>query len=279
MIFLARGERAGPLMVLGSIVTVQTGTVLGKGMFGAVGPAGVVVLRLCFAAVLLLAVWRPKPPERRSYGLIAALGVAIAGMHLLYPAMERLPVGISATVQYLGPLTLALAASRRLMDVGWALLAGLGVFLVQGGGAGGVSWLGIALALGSGVAMAAYLVLNKRGGDGSVLAWAVVFAALLVLPLGPIAAGGELLRPEILLAGAGVALVSAVIPWSLDMAALRRLPERVVAVMVSLEPGVGALAGLILLGEHLAWTQWTAVACVSIAAAGAVTTAHQSSYP
>lgn len=136
--------------------------------------------------------------------------------------------------------------------------------------------VGVAFALTSGAFMATYLVLNKRAGarraDGSDLTWAVVFAAVLVLPLGPAFDGRALFRGDVLLAGAGTALVSAVVPWSLDQAALRRLPERVVAVMVSLEPAAGAVAGLLVLGEHLSSPQWFAVACVSAASAGAVVT-------
>jgi inner membrane transporter RhtA len=237
----------------------------------------VVTLRLAFAAAFLLLLWRPPLPERRTLPLVAALGTAIAGMQFIYPAMELLPIGIASTVQFLGPLGLALAGWRRPADLLWAALAGVGILLIYSPGGGVPSPAGVAFALASGGFMAAYLVLNKRAGahagDGSVLTWAVVFAAALTLPLGPMTAGTELLRPDILLIGAGTALVSAVIPWSLDLAALRRLPERVLAVMVSLEPAAAALAGLVLLAEHLSWSQWVAIGCVSVASAGVVITA------
>lgn len=259
-----------PLLILGSVVSIQAGQACGKAMFGLAGASGVVTLRLTFAALVLL-VRRPAPPRRDSLGLVAALGTAIAGMHLIYPAMERLPVGVASTLQFLGPLTLALVKARRPADLMWAVLAGTGVFLIYGPSGSPVPVAGIAFALASGACMAAYLVLNKRAGvlDGAPLTWAVVFAAVLVLPLAPLA-GDALLRPGVLLAGLGVALLSAVVPWSLDMAALRRLPDRVVAVMVSLEPAAGALAGLVLLGEHLAWPCWLAIGCVSAASAGTV---------
>ncbi|MFC6882954.1 MULTISPECIES: EamA family transporter [Actinomadura] len=264
-----------PVLVLGSVVTVQFGQALGKGLFGAAGVAGVVSLRLAFAALLLLLLWRPRWPGRASAGLVAALGAAIAGMHLIYPAIERLPVGVASTVQFLGPLGLALARSRRAADVGWAALAAAGVVLINGPG-GVTSVSGVLLALGSGAFMALYLVLNKRAGarsaDGSTLAWAVAFAALLALPFGAFGGGTRLLHPGLLAAGAGVALLSAAVPWSLDLAALRRLPERVLAVMVSLEPAAAAIAGIVLLDERLSWTQWAAVGCVSAASAGAVLT-------
>ncbi|WUI04027.1 EamA family transporter [Spirillospora sp. NBC_00431] len=268
------GRRRVPALalVLGSVVSVQAGMACGKGLFATVGPAGVVALRLGFAALVLLLLWRPRPPRGESFGLVAALGTAIAGMHLIFPAMERLPVGVASALQYLGPLTLALLRARRRRDLLWAAVAGAGVLLLHGPAGGSLSLSGAAFALGSGACMAAYLVLNKRAGasaaDGAPLAWAVAFAALLTLPLAPLA-GRELTRPGPLAAGLGIAVLSAVIPWSLDMAALRRLPDGVVAVLVSLEPAAGAVAGLVLLGEHLTWTGWTAIGCVCIACAGA----------
>ncbi|MFD0903911.1 EamA family transporter [Actinomadura sediminis] len=260
----------GPVLLLGSVVTVQAGMACGKAMFAVAGTAGVIVLRLGFAALVLLLLRRPRLPDRAALGTVAALGVAIAGMHLIYPALERLPVGVASTLQFLGPLTLALARARRPLDLLWAALAGTGVLLIYRPFGDPVSASGAAFALGSGACMAAYLVLNRRAGalTGAPLAWGVAVAALLVLPLAPLAEGA-VLHPGVLAAGLGVALLSAVVPWSLDQAALRRMPERVAAVMVSLEPAAAALAGLALLGEHLGWTGWLAVACVSAASAGA----------
>ncbi|QKG24401.1 EamA family transporter [Actinomadura verrucosospora] len=269
-------ERAGrsatvpaPLLMLGSVASIQAGQACGKGMFAIAGTAGVVVLRLGFAAAVLLAL-RCPPLPRGSAGLAVALGAAMAGMHLIYPAMQRLPVGVASAFQFLDPLTLALATARRPADLLWAALAGAGVFLMDVPGGAHVSASGAVLAVASGACMAAYLVLNKRAGarPGSTLTWGVVIAAGLVLPLAP-AAGGALLSPGVLAAGLGLAVLSAAVPWSLDQAALRRLPERTVAVMVSLEPAAGAVAGLVLLGEHLAWTQWLAIGCVCAASAGA----------
>ncbi|XRQ14594.1 EamA family transporter [Actinomadura welshii] len=266
------GPRRGPapLLVLGSVASIQAGQACGKAMFPAAGVGGVVTLRLVFAALVLLLLRRPRPPRRDSLALVTALGGAIAGMQLIYPAMERLPVGAASALQFLGPLTLALVQARRPADLLWAALAGTGVLLLYGPSGTALPAAGVALALASGACMAAYLVLNKRAGalGGPALAWAVVVAAVLVLPLAPVA-GGVPARPDVLLAGLGVAVLSAVVPWSLDMAALRRLPERVVAVMVSLEPAAGAVAGLALLGEHLTLPGWAAIGCVSAASAGA----------
>ncbi|TDC76780.1 EamA family transporter [Actinomadura sp. 7K507] len=258
-----------PLLVLGSVVSIQAGQACGKAMFPAAGVAGVVTLRLAFAALVILLLHRPRLPGRDSLAPIAALGAAIAGMQLIYPAMERLPVGVASTLQFLGPLTLALVQARRPADLLWAALAGTGVLMLTGPSGSSLPAAGIVLALASGACMAAYLVLNKRAGalGGSPLTWAVVVAALLIVPLAPVT-GGVPTRPDVLLAGLGVAVLSAVVPWSLDMAALRRLPERVVAVMVSLEPAAGAVAGLVVLDEHLTLSRWAAIGCVSAASAG-----------
>ncbi|MEV5830616.1 EamA family transporter [Spirillospora sp. NPDC052242] len=266
---VSKPDIPGPVLLLGSVVTVQAGLACGKAMFAIAGTAGVIVLRLGFAALVLLLLRRPRPPDRASRGTVAALGAAIAGMHLIYPALERLPVGVASTLQFLGPLTLALVRARRPLDLLWAALAGTGVLLIYRPFGDPVPAAGAAFALGSGACMAAYLVLTRRAGalPGAPLAWGVAVAALLVLPLAPLAEGA-VLRPGVLAAGLGVALLSAVVPWSLDRAALRRVPEQAAAVMVSLEPAAAALAGLVLLGERLGPAAWLAVACVSAASAG-----------
>ncbi len=265
-----------PLLVVGSVISVQTGQAFGKQMFAITDPAGVVALRLGFAAVILALLWRPRlPAGRGSLGLIVALGTAIAGMNLIYPALTRLPLGVAATLQFLGPFTVALAGSRRLRDLPWAALAGLGVFLFYGPGELS-SLTGVALALLSGAAMGGYVVLNKRAGartrDGSFLTWAVIWAALICLPIGIVNTGESLLRPQVLATGAGMAALSAVVPYSLDLAALRRLPSRVVAVLESLEPVAAGMAGLLLLGEQLHTSQWLAIGCITAASIGATLT-------
>jgi inner membrane transporter RhtA len=261
-----------PLLVLASVVSVQVGQAFGKQAFALLEPAGVVTLRLGLAALVLLAVLRPRPPtDLRTFGLAAALGTAIAGMNLVYPAMRYLPLGVATSLLLLGPLTVALAGSRRPLDAAWALLAGAGVFLIGGGG-GPLPAAGVLLALGAGAAMGCYLLLGRRAGtaDGGILALAVAWAALVTLPFGVAASGAGLLHPPALALGLLVAVLSAVLPYSLDLAALRRLPPRTVGVLQSLEPVVGALAGLVLLGELLDAQQWVAVGCITAASAGAV---------
>jgi threonine/homoserine efflux transporter RhtA len=268
------------LLVLGSVVSVQVGQAVGKQMFAVLEPAGVVTVRLGLAALVLLAFWRPRlPTDARSIGLVVAFGTAIAGMNLVYPAMQHLPLGVATSLQLLGPLAVAVAGSRRPLDVGWALLACAGVLLIcrpTDGGALPVT--GVLLALGSGASMGLYLLLSRRAGaasgTGSTLALAVAWAAVVSLPFGIPASGGAVLDPHVLAVGLGVAVLSAVLPYSLDLAALRRLPPRTVGVLESLEPVVGALAGLVLLAEVLGTAQWLAVGCVTAASAGAVATAR-----
>jgi threonine/homoserine efflux transporter RhtA len=267
-----------PLLVLGSVVSVQVGQALGKRAFDLLEPAGVVTLRLGLAAVVLLAVLRPRPPvDLRALGLVVAFGTAIAGMNLVYPAMQHLPLGVAMSLVLLGPLAVALAGSRRTLDATWAMVAGLGVFLI-GGGAGPLPVTGVLLALGAGASMGTYLLLSRRAGtaDPGTLALAVTWAAAVSLPFGITASGADLLRPSVLAVGFAVAVLSAVLPYSLDLAALRRLPPRTVGVLQSLEPVVGALAGLVLLAELLDARQWVAIGCVTAASAGAVATARRS---
>ncbi|MGP3975131.1 EamA family transporter [Streptomyces sp. 8N114] len=267
-----------PLLVLGSVVSVQTGQALGKGLFDAAGgPLGVVTLRLGLAALVLLALWRPRPPtDRRTLLLVVAFGTAIAGMNLSYLAMAHLPLGVAMTIQLAGPITVSLLMSRRWTDAGCGLLAAAGIALFALPGTGGrpLSPVGLAWAVASALSMGAYLLLSRRAGarmtGGGPLALAVCWAAVLTLPFGPAQAGERLAEPHVLLAGLGVALLSAAAPYSLELAALRRLPARVVGVLQSLEPVAAGCAGLLLLGEHLSAAQWLAVGCITVASTGAV---------
>lgn len=265
-----------PLLVLGSVLCVQFGQAFGRQLFDAADPLGVASLRLSMAALVLMLLSRPRlPSDGRTLGIVVAFGSAIAGMSLVYPAMQYLPLGVVTGLQLLGPLTVALIASRRLIDLLWALLASVGVVLFYTPGAPQQSAIGACFALASGVAMGSYLLLSRRTGnraaDGSLLALAVTLAALLTLPIGIAESGPDLLQPDLLLAATGVAVLSAVIPYSLDLAALRVLPPRTVGILESLEPAVAALAGILLLGQDLATNQWLALTCITIACTGATT--------
>ncbi|MGH4031134.1 EamA family transporter [Actinomycetota bacterium Odt1-20B] len=269
-----------PLLVLGSVISVQTGQALGKHLMDAVGgPLGAVGSRLLLAAVMLLVLWRPRhvPRERGSRVLIVALGTAIAGMNLVYVAMDHLPLGVAMTIQLTGPQVVAVLASRRAPDAAWALLAAAGIvcFLLPGSSAANsLSLTGLLFAMASAVSMGGYLVLSRHTGarmsGGQPLALAVLWAALLTLPFALADSGTSLIRPPALLLGLAVALLSAALPYSLELTALRRLPVRVVGVLQSLEPVAAAVAGLLLLHEQLTPLQWLGIGLISGASAGTV---------
>lgn len=264
-----------PMLVLGSVVCIQVSQAFGKQMFAFIGPMGVASLRLTIAAAILLLWWRPSlSMDRQSWFLIMAFGTTIAGMNLIYPALVYLPLGMATSLQLLGPLVVALVGSLRIRDFLWSGLAIAGVALFYLPNNVVFSLPGLLFALASAISMGAYLLLSRRAGarshDGSMLALAVAWAALLTLPFGINESGAELLNPKLLAAGLGLAILSAVIPYSLDQAALRRIPPRLVGILESLEPVAGALAGLLILSESLALPQWIAVACITLASAGAV---------
>jgi inner membrane transporter RhtA len=193
----------------------------------------------------------------------------------IYEAMDRIPLGVAVTFEVMGPLGLAVALSRRPLDLLWVLLAALGILGLTGPAGGSLDPAGVAFALAAGALWAAYILLSQRTGalfpGGSGLAVAMVVGALLVAPFGIADAGSELLRPELLGAMLVVAVASSVLPYSIELEALRRLPQRVFGVLMSLDPAVAALAGLVVLGQHLALRDWIAICLVVIACAGAST--------
>ena len=274
----SRSRRFAAGLVLGSTISVQAGAALATTLFDEVGPEGAVLLRTLTAAVVLIAISRPRldgvAPERRR--LAALFGISLAGMNLcFYEALDRLPLGIAVTFEFTGPLAVALTGSRRAVDVVWAALAAVGIILLSGaGGGGGVDALGAGFGLAAGAFWAAYIVIGARvgrafaGGEG--LAIAMGLSALLLLPFGVAGGGRDLLLPALLATGVGVGLLSSVIPYSLELEALRRLPERVFGVLMSLEPAVAALIGFITLGQDLAAVELLAIGCVVVASAGAL---------
>ncbi|RFU20707.1 EamA family transporter [Geodermatophilus marinus] len=269
-----RGGAVG--MVLGGILSVQFGGALAATMFDRAGPAGMVTLRLCGAALVLLLVVRPRlrGRSRADWAVIAAFGLSLAAMNgLFYEALARMPIGAAVTVEFLGPLGLAAVLSRRLQHLGWVLMAAAGVFLLGYGSLTGLDPAGVVLALGAGVCWAGYILLSAETGRRSTgldgLALASAAAAVLVLPVGLTAAGPALVRPDVLLVGLTVALLSSVVPYALELTALRALPSRVFGVLMSLEPAAAALAGLLVLGQVLTPVQLFAVGLVVSASIGA----------
>ena len=265
--------------VVAGIVSAQVGAAVAKYLFAALGPAATVSLRTAFAALVLLLVWRPRLRGRTRADLLAvlALGVTMAGMSLsFYPALERIPLGVAMTLSFAGPLGIALVGSRRRLDFLWGVLAVAGILVLSPIG-GTVDPLGGALALLGGAFWATSILLSARigrtipGGGGLALAMAV--AAIATLPFGVAAGERVAADPRLLLAALGVGLLSSVVPFSLELEALRRIPVRVFGVLMSLEPAIAALVGLVLLGEALGMREMAAIGLVVTASVGATKTA------
>jgi inner membrane transporter RhtA len=267
--------------VVAAIVSAQVGASAAKYLFPALGPAATVSLRTAFAALVLLAVWRPHLRGRPRADLLAALalGVTLAGLSLsFYAALERIPLGVAMTLEFAGPLGIALVGSRRRLDLLWGVLAVAGILVLSPIG-GTVDPLGGALALLGGAFWAAYILLSARigrsipGGGGLALAMAV--AAIATLPFGLAAGERAVADPRLLLAALGVGLLSSVVPLSLELEALRHIPVRVFGVLMSLEPAIAALVGLVLLGEALGMREMAAIGLVVTASVGATRTAER----
>lgn len=274
---------SGAGLVLAAVVSVQVGAALAKNLFGQLGASGVTWLRLSIAAVILLVAWRPWPWRRgrrwsrRTLLSVGAFGLVIAAMNsTFYLALDRVPLGIAVTVEFIGPLALAAFSSRRLADGVWVVLAVAGILLLVKTSSGDrLDMVGVLLAATAGAFWAGYIVLSAKVGEqvpgGSGLAAALVVAALATTPLGIASASGHLTWAA-LAAATGVALLSSALPWSLEMEALRRVPTGVFGILMSLEPGVAALSGAVLLHEHLLGRQWAGIVVVVVASAGAAAT-------
>nr|WP_229379428.1 EamA family transporter [Streptomyces sp. VRA16 Mangrove soil] len=272
----------GPVgLVLAGCVSVQFGGAVAVSLMPRAGAVGVVTLRLVVAALVLMLVCRPRlrGHSRADWGTVVAFGIAMGGMNLLfYQAAARIPLGLAVTFEVLGPLTLSVVASRRAVNLLWAGLALAGVFLLGGAGdgLGGLDPAGVAFAVAAGAMWATYIVFSARTGrrfpqaDGLALAMAV--AAVLCLPLGLATAGPKLFDPVTIGLGAAVAVMSSVLPYTLELVALRRLPASTFAVMMSLEPAIAALAGFLVLSQALSWVQAAAITLVIAASMGAVRT-------
>jgi inner membrane transporter RhtA len=266
-----------PGLVLLAVLSVQLGAGLAKNLFAELPPAAVVFLRIATGTVMLVAVARPRVRglSRRDLAVGVAFGLSLGLMNLsFYEALARLPIGIAVAIEFIGPLTLAVVSSRRRLDVLWVALAAAGVILLAPWGqTGAASWAGIGFAALAGAFWAAYIVFSAATGarfpGASGLSFAMIVSTILITPIGVISGGSGLLRPEILLIGAGVGLLSSVIPYSLELEALRRMPKRVFGILMSLEPAVAALVGLFVLHEVLELREWAAIGCVVIASVGA----------
>jgi inner membrane transporter RhtA len=267
-----------PALVLGGVASVQFGAAFAKSIFDEIGPGGTVFLRMLFAALVLCAIWRPRISghTRRDLGLVLLFGASLAGMNaVFYASLDRIPLGVAVTFEFVGPLSVAVFGSRRALDLVWVALAAAGILLLSDFGATDLDGLGVALALTAGAFWAAYILIAARVGqvfasnDGLALAMAVAVVPL--APLGIADAGTDLLVVSVLAVAFAVAMLSSAIPYTLEMEALRRMPANVFGVLMSLEPAVAATAGFVLLGEDLAGREVVAIGLVVAASAGAAT--------
>jgi len=265
---------------MGSIASVQIGAAIATTLFNDLGPAGAVLLRTGFAAVALVLFWRPRLRGRSTVDLRDAVlfGLVLAGMNFsFYGALDRIPLGIAVTLEFTGPFLVAVVASRRPSDLLWVALAAGGIVLLSPGIHGSLDVTGTLLALLAGAFWATYIVLAARVGQafsgGQGLSIAMVVATVVLLPSGIVAGGGNLGDLGLLATGLAVALLSSAIPYSLELEALRRLPKGTFGVLMSLEPAVAALVGLIALGQNLSANEVVAIALVVAASAGALSAA------
>lgn len=280
----ATGGTLGPsLAILTSMVSVNAGAAWAKHLFPLVGSEGVTAVRVGLAALIMLAVVRPwrTLPARRDALNLAVYGLMLGCMNLLiYGAFARIPIGIAVAIEVVGPLGVVVLSSRRARDIGWVLLAALGLWLLAPvhEGVPPLDPAGVAYALGAAFCWAMYIVFGKRVSTlngGQAVAWGMLAAALFTVPVGVVHAGADLLLPSVLAGGLAVAVLSSALPYSLEMAALARLPRRVFGILVSAGPAFAALAGWVVLGERLTGMQWLAIALVILACGGAAATARR----
>jgi inner membrane transporter RhtA len=274
---MIRAERIPPTaLVLGGVASVQFGAAFAKTLFDEVGPGGAVWLRVLFAALILCALWRPALRGRSSahWRLILAYGFVLVAMNFTYyESLDRIPLGIAVTFEFVGPLGVAIAGSRHALDLLWVALAAAGILLLSNFGTADLDTLGVALALTAGGFWAAYILLAARVGrtlpGGQGLALGMAAGTIMLMPVGVGQGGGELFSVSVLAIGAAVAVLSSVIPYTLELEALRRMPSNVFGVLMSLEPAAASLAGFLVLGEDLAAREIVAIGLVVAASAGA----------
>lgn len=275
-----RFETTEKLMAIGAVLVAMTcisgGATIAKQLFPLVGPSGATALRLGFAAVIMALVFRPwRLSLRGNWRILGIYGLCLAGMNLaLYSALQFIPLGIAIAIEFTGPLGVAIATSRKKTDFFWIGLAatGLAMLLPFHSAAAALDYRGLVLAALAGLFWACYIITGKRAGEQhgpAASAAGMIVAAIVAAPIGISQAGQDMLLPSVLVLGLVVAIVSSAIPYSLEMVALGKLPSNTFGTMMSAEPAIGALIGMLVLGEVLGVSQWAAIGLIVMASAGA----------
>ena len=271
--------------ILISVLSVQGGASLAKHLFPIIGAEGTTALRQTFATLVLLIVFRPWSggPERKHWGIVTLYGAVLGIMNLtFYLAIARIPLGIGVALEFIGPLAVAILSSRRCSDFVWVAcaVAGLLMLLPLKAGATPLDPIGVAWALVAALCWGIYIIVGQKVSDrvhgGKAVALGMLFSTIFTLPIGMLHAGAGLWSWHVLPWGVGIAVLSSAIPYSLEMMALKHMPAKTFGLMMSLEPAVGALMGLLFLGEYLSLWQWLAIALVIVASAGSSLTAKRS---
>lgn len=264
-------------MLLVAMTCIQSGASLAKQLFPAVGAEGAAALRLVFAALILCMVWRPWRTKltRREALFIMLYGLSIGGMNLLiYLSLERIPLGIAVALEFTGPLAVALLTSRRLLDFLWVVFAALGIilFLPVSGFTEALDPVGVGYALAAGLCWALYILFGQKAGmslhSGTATALGMTVAMLFVFPFGVAQAGEALFNGALVPLAVSVAVLTSALPYTLEMAALKRLPRKTFGILMSLEPAIGALSGLVFLSEQLSPLHYLAIGCIIGASIG-----------
>ncbi len=270
--------------VLISIVSVQSGASFSKYLFPVIGAEGTTALRQLFATLILLALFRPwsSGPARQHWGIIALYGAVLGIMNLtFYMAIARIPLGIAVALEFTGPLAVAILSSRRWSDFVWVAcaIAGLLMLIPLHGGTGAIDPVGIVWALVAALCWGIYIIVGQKVSDrvhgGKAVAIGMLLSTVFTLPIGMMHAGAMLWSWDVVPWGVGIAILSSAIPYSLEMMALKHIPAKTFGLMMSLEPAVAALMGLVILNERLSLWQWLAIALVIVASAGSSLTAKR----
>ena len=276
-------------MVVTAMLSIQLGASLAKGLFADLGPAGVSALRISLAAIILCLYYRPwktLPLARRHCLFIFGYGAVLGAMNLVfYMAIARIPLGVAVAIEFMGPLTVGVFSSRIIRDFVWAAfaIAGLLLILPLTQFAEPLDWIGVGFAFCAAIFWALYILIGHRAGSeikgGTVTSLGMATAAIVVLPFGLSSTGVHIFHPSFLVSGFAVAVLSSALPYSLEMFAMTKIEPKKFGILMSMEPAIGALVGLILLREELGLTQWIGIASIIVASLGVATTADTAANP